>query len=197
MKKKMTRVAQAIEALYAKPSPLGIRSSEFQVKKNSKGAIFDQPDKGVLELYPAGYTKPSTWDKVSRQEVHKAIYEKACILGTEDQLYPFGKTGAHNIELVPIHNNQFDPNAIMIRLVADDNSPLVKYNLRDLGFIPQRISEQIRKNIGMFTGGAILKTRAEVYGRWYHCKVILTYGEAEFAPLDRTARSRFAAIMGE
>lgn len=157
----------------------------------------DQPNKGILELYPAGYTKPSTFDKVSRQEVHKAIYRIACDFGTEDQLYPFGKTGTHNIELVPIANNLYDPNATMIRLIADPNSLLGHLNGRDLGFIPMRISEMVKRSIAMFTGGAILKTREEVFGKYCQCKIILSYGEVKFASLDRTARNRFAAIMGE
>jgi len=197
MKKTKTRVTQATEAYWAKPSPLGLSSQTFQEKKNSKGAILDQPDRGTLELYPAGFTKPSLMDGVSRQQVHKAIYEQAQKLGTSEDLYPFGKTGTHSIQLVPLHDNEWDPNATMIQLVADSDSPLAHLNGRDLGFIPLKISSLVKRNISMFTGGAILKTRAEVYKRYWQCKVILSYGEAQFAPLDRTARNRFAAIMGE
>lgn len=195
--KKMGRRIQKTEVQYEKPSPLGMESHAFREKKKSRGAIHDQPDKGVLELYPAGFTKPSTADGVSRQEVHRLIWEAAVWRGTEDQLYPFGKQGTHSIELVHVLDNQFDPNATMIRLVADPDSPLHSLDGRDLGFIPGRISGPVSKNISMFTGGAILKTRAEVHGRYWQCKVILSYGEALFAPLDRTARNRFAAIMGE
>ena len=192
---KMT--ATTMEKTKTDKSPLKAKSSLYWIKKNSRGSILDQPDKGLIEIYPAGYTKPSDKDGVSRQDVHKKIYDTALSLKTENQLYPFGRQGSHFIELIPESDNQHDPNAIAIVLRAYPESSLHHLDRRDLGYIPMKISSAVKKNIRMFTGGAILKVKAEVFGEYWQCKLVLSYGEAVFTPLEPVARNRFSAILGE
>lgn len=189
---------RALAAIITKnKSPLGASSSQYQIKKKQKGNILDTPKKGLLELYPSGYTKPSPREKnAPRQNTYRKIYEIAQSLGKEGKLYPFDKQGDHYIDLQPEIDNPHDSNAIFIILKAKKGSHLYELNEKDLGYIPMKISKLVKVNIRMFTGGAILKVRKNVHNKYWQCKIVLSYNDTLFVPLESTARNRFSAIIG-
>ncbi len=161
-------------------SPLGSASQLYRTKKNETGSILDMPDKGLLELYPAGYTKPSNREGISRQELYKQLYELAVALGTEDHLFPFKKS-SHNIRLLHDPLNPYDINAIHLILeVTDDEDPLKKLKGRDLGFIPKRINQNILRGFKLINGARILKVKCNFHKKFYGAKIILAYGNTHF-----------------
>jgi hypothetical protein len=187
---------QATKEAGTSNSPLGIHSSAYRVKTSEKGSILDNPDLGLLEFYPAGYTKPDK-DGQSRQEVYQAMYEDAVTRSKEEQLYPLGKD-SHDIILVPDFENPYDKNAMAVRLVVfNDSDPLYKYNGADIGFVPMKISAVLAPNRGMIKQGRILKVRNAVHAKYYSAKVVLSYGNQKFSSLDLTSNIRFTAIMEE
>lgn len=179
----------------ANESPLGDASQFYQVKKQSQGAILDIPDKGILELYPAGYTKPSNRDGISRQETYQLIWEAAVQLQSEEELFPFGKDN-HNVRLLHDPENPYDKNALHLILEAKDG-PLVALNGRDLGFIPKKINQNVLRGINLIHGGRIFKVRSKFHTKYYSLKVVLGYGANTFSKLSVTSLSRFAAILEE
>jgi hypothetical protein len=176
-------------------SPLGARSTFFQVKRSENGNILDQPKKGLLELYPAGYTKLGKKGR-SRQHALKNIFEAAVVLKTEDQLYPFGKEG-HIISLEEEPTNSFDPNAIRIILTAERDHSLFPWSGWDLGYVPMKITSLLKPNLAMINGGRILKVRQNVHGKYWQCKVVFGYSDIAFTNLPSRSAARFAAIMGD
>jgi len=175
-------------------SVLGDASQLYQVKSNAQGAILDQPERGLLELYPAGYTKPSNRDNVSRQEVFKSIYELAVSKGIEENSYPF-EQNTHNITLLPDPANPFDKNAIHLILNAPKGSPLNFLNGKDLGFIPKKINTNILRNIELINGGRILRVKCNFHKKYYGAKIIFAYGPNTFEPASTLSLSRFSAIL--
>jgi len=180
-------------------SILGHASQLYRSKRNETGSILDSPEKGLLELYPAGYTKPSNRDGQSRQELYKALYEIAVSKGAEGNLYPFEKD-THNITLLPDPSNPFDEHAVHLILeVSNVNSPLYHLNGRDLGFIPKKINQNILRGIDIFNGGRILKVKCNYHKKFYGAKVILAYADTHFdaRPGMVMSLSRFADILEE
>ena len=179
------------------PSPLGAQSSAYRVKTSEKGSILDNPELGLLEFYPAGYTKP---DKMggSKQDIYKALYETAVSRNKEAQLYPLGKD-THNVLLIPEFDNPHDPNAMIVRLTGfDDDKELAQWSSRDLGYIPMKISKVLAPNRGMITQGRILKVRNAVHGKYYSAKIVLSYSNEDiFSPMDITSSRRFSFILEE
>lgn len=174
----------------SKPSILGSISPMYQIKKSENSAILDIPERSQIELYPAGYTHLSQRDDLPRQDVHRRIYEAAVIKGTEDNLAPLG-TNSHWLELVPDPNNRHDRNAIHIILRASSGE-LAHLDGRDLGFVPKKINKQVLENIGMFSGGYVLKVRRAVHKKYFSAKVVLQYGEKT---TKRATLERFSAIL--
>ena len=87
-------------------SILGDLHQYYAVKTQEGGGILEDPNTGKLEVYPAGYTKPSNRQQgVQRQVVYQMLYEAAVKLRKEKDLYPFGTEG-HNIEIVHDPANQ-------------------------------------------------------------------------------------------
>ncbi len=179
-----------------KNSVLGNQSSLYLTKSNERGSILDMPSKGLLELWPAGYTHPSNRDNQSRQSVYADLWERAVVDCTENDLYPFGKEG-HNIVLEPDPNNEHDGNAIHVVFKAAPGSPLAHLDGRDLGFIPKKINTMILKNMDMINGGRILKVKSNFHKKYYTAKVILGYNDTTFSPLSKSTINRFRAILDE
>lgn len=176
-------------------SPLGSASQFYQVKKQSQGSILDIPNKGLLELYPAGYTKMSYRDNISRQDTYKRVYELAVQNTVEDQLFPFGKDD-HNIELVPDPESPYDTNAIHV-ILRTSGGPLAELNGKDLGFIPRKINQNILQHIELIHGGRIYKVRANFHKKYYTAKVVFGYGANTFGKLSLSSMARFASILEE
>ena len=177
-------------------SPLGIYSSQYKVKASEKGSILDQPELGLLEFYPAGYTKPDQQGN-SRQEIYQVLYEMTVASFKESQLYPIGKD-THNVALFTDFDNPHDKCAMTVHLeIHNITSPLYRFNGRDIGFVPMKISHVLAPNRQMISQGRILKVRNAVHGKYYSAKVILSYGDTKFSGLDRTSSTRFSSIMDE
>lgn len=175
-------------------SPLGDASSIYQTKKQETGSIFDRPSLGLLELYPAGYTKPSERDGHNRQETHNTLWSLAVHGKVEDNFYPFEKNN-HSVILIPDVGNKFDPHAInLILQVTDINSPLYCLDGKDLGFIPMRISKYISRNKNMIHKGMILKVKSNFHKKFCGTKIMFTYGDPIQHMKDHTL-SRFSMIM--
>lgn len=180
-----------------KTSPLGHASQLYRTKRNETGSILDVPEKGLLELYPAGYTKPSNRDSLNRQDVYKQVYESAVMKGVESNLYPFEKD-SHNIILLPDPNNPYDTNAIHLILeVKDTSSPLYDLNGRDLGFIPKKINQNILQGMEIINGGRILKVKCNFHKKFYGAKIVFAYGETNWCsrPGGTMSLSRFSDIL--
>jgi len=181
-------------------SPLGSASNIYLVKSNEHGAILDQPAKGLIELYPAGYTKPDR-DGESRQKSYGIIYNTAVSLETEENLYPFKKE-THKLVLLPDPLNPFDARAIHIILRANNKSPLHRLDGADLGFIPKKINTYILNALTnpdkvQLLSGRILKVKANFHKKYYSAKVIFPYGGNSFDRASTISLSRFSHILEE
>lgn len=174
-------------------SPLGGMSIYFREKTRQTGAILDNVEDSLLELYPAGYTKPSKQDKVSRQKVHELLFKEAQKLSTEGQLFPFDAC-YHNVILVPEPDNGFDTNAIRIVLQAHGGQLAIAHG-KDLGYVPKKISRQVAQNIALFTEGRILKVREKFHDKYYTTKVILGYGNHKFVSHAEQSLERFIGLL--
>jgi len=171
-----------VELTRTATSPLGSASQLYRTKKNETGSILDQPERGLLELYPAGYTKPSNRDNCSRQDLYKQLYELAVSLGTEEHLYPFEKD-SHNITRLHDPRNIHDMNAIHLILdIASIQSPLLFLSGRDMGFIPRRINANIIIRMKLINGIRILKVKCNFHKKFYGAKVVIAYGNTSFNP---------------
>lgn len=178
------------------PSVLGSLSEFYRTKSQQRGSILDLPDRGQLELYPAGYTKPSERDNCSRQDIYKELWQAAVVLNTENESYPLGKKG-HNIILIPDPSNEHDPNAIHVILQTAEGTPLSHLNGKDLGYVPKKINIQILQNMNMINGGRILKVRSKFHEKYWTAKIVLGYGDMTFSAVSKTTLNRFAAILDE
>jgi hypothetical protein len=177
----------------SKTSALGLSSAHYLTKTSEKGSILDQPELGLLEFYPAGYTKPDK-ENNDRQVVYQALYEEAVRRDKEEQLYPLGKEG-HDIVLIPDFDNPHDKHAMVVRLVVfGEKDPLYRFNGRDIGFVPMKITSALAPNRGMISQGRILKVRNGVHAKYFSAKVVLSYGE-RFSTLDRTSAVRFSSLL--
>jgi len=151
-------------------SPLGDLSTHYLEKSSKRGSIQDHPEKEMLELYPAGYTKASSTG--NRQHTYRQLFEIAIILKTEDKDFPFGHE-SHQITLEHEPNNDHDPNAIRIIIrVEDEDSPLLKLDGCNLGFVPKQISKQVRENLDSFNSGRILRVRSKVFKKYFGAKIM-------------------------
>lgn len=175
-------------------SPLGDLSKLYLTKSSSGGGILDVPSRGIIELYPAGYTKPSNRDGCTRQHVHKALWEFAVSKNMEETAFPFGQ-GSHHITLLHDPDNQFDKNAIHLILNTPVDSILRPLHGKDLGFIPMRINAQLLKNIETIGSGRILKVKSNFHHKYYAAKIVLAYGNTSFDPPSTRSLSRFSAIL--
>lgn len=176
-------------------SPLGDASSYYRVKRSEQGSIVDRPEQGMIELYPAGSTKPSTQEG-SRQAVLRNIYEKALEIEAEDKLFPFGKKG-HHIVLHPQKDNRYDPHAVLLTLSAPEDSCLYSCDGKDIGFIPKRISKLIHENWHCFYDGLIYKVKSNVYGKYYQAKIVLLYGDEFSRAGSSMSMGRFVNLLEE
>ena len=177
-------------------SPLGDLSSLYNEETTT--TIIDFPEMGILRLNPAGYTKPSNRDNVSRQEIHAAITNLAIKKNLNELKYPFGQDGNHSIKLVRDPANKYDRYAIHLILKINSNSLLPSsWDGKDLGFIPAKISRSLSNDINYFTGGAIFSVEEQLHNKYFLVKVALSYGSTAFSKLDFVARNRFSAILGE
>jgi hypothetical protein len=167
----------------------------FREKTRKTGAILDNVDDQLIELYPAGYTKPSKQDGANRQKVHELLFKAAQELGTDGQLFPFDAC-YHNVILVPEPENQYDPHAVRVVLQSHGGRLSIAHG-KDLGYVPKKISRQIAQNIGLFTEGRVLKVRENFHDKYYTTKVMLGYGNHQF--ISRTERSleRFIGLLEE
>jgi len=178
-------------------NPLDSKASLYLKKLNKNGAIHLKPLEQTLEFYPAGYTKSGRRGH-SRQNVLQQMWELAVSLGTEDSLYPFDRI-SHNIRLVHTRSNPKDPHAMYVVLESPTpGSSLGHLDGRDIGWVPQRISEQIHKNEDMIMGGRILKIRSKFHEKYYTAKIILGYGKnSNIVGSDMGQSTRFADMMEE
>lgn len=188
-------------------SPLGDLSYLYKTKEASKGSILDNPSDGLLELYPAGGTYRAASGHM-RQEFYRVIHEAAVKLGTEAGNYPFGLHD-HEVSLIREPTNQHDQYAV--KIVFECDPKLLPYSSLtpfpwDLGYVPRKISEKIFKNRDMITGGKILKTRQNVYKKYYMAKVVFSYRTdvdhfydpaASGVFLNEEAEDRFSALVLE
>jgi hypothetical protein len=172
-------------------TPLGSLARLYLKKTSSNAGILLDPETYTLEFYPAGYTQISKRDKVSRQIIYQKLWEKAVSDRQEDETYPLSQT-KHVLKLVYDPYNSKDTNAVQI-LIGLPNSCDLDI---DLGFIPKRISKVVRKNIDMFSGGRILKVRANWHKKYYTAKVILGYNDV-FATTEDSYTERFIDMMDE
>ena len=154
-------------------SPLGSLSVYFKESSAQTGGIKDCPTQQCIELYPAGYTKPSKITGESRQEVHKLIWTAAQQLGKEELLFPFEGL-EHNIKLVREPENAYDKFAVRVMFTSSDPKLALIHN-RDLGYIPRKISKQIFTNLASISGGRILKVRENFHDKYYTTKIVLSY----------------------
>lgn len=168
----------------------------YLVKSSKHAGIYLNPDECTLELYPKGYTQLSYKDARPRQVTLKKLWEQAVMMGTENQLYPFG-TISHTISLVPDPNNSYDKNALQVILHWNPIETFPNLNGKDLGFIPSRISEVVNKNLEMISGGRILKVRANWHKKYYTAKVILGYNGVLEEFSGQGSSVRFLDIMDE
>ena len=181
-------------------SILGPKAREYTTRSAQNGHILDIPAEGVLELYPAGFTKPvgkGQWKGTNRQAVYRTIYETALNLQKEGQDFPFGKGSGHYVELEPEESNPHDPNAISVVLYADQGHPLHHLDGADLGYIPMRISDVVKANLRMFRHGKIVYVRNMVHKRHYGARVRLYYGDQCLPKSKSLLSKRFRAIMEE
>ena len=58
-------------------SPLGDAQYLYLTKSQKGGNIVDNTKYKYIEIYPAGYTKPSNHNHENRQEVHKKLFYAA------------------------------------------------------------------------------------------------------------------------
>ena len=129
--------------------------------------IIDNPQDHTLSLYPAGYSK--TWHAVSRQTDYKRLYDIACILGTENEFYPFPEKD-YTINIQP-ENNKWDQYALAIILHMRTNAN--ESNSIHMGYIPRSINRFLR--IDLIKKINILSVKSEVYGSYYCAKLIMSY----------------------
>lgn len=182
------------------PSILGPKARNYTSRSAQNGHILDIPAEGILELYPAGFTKSvghGQWGGANRQVIYRTIYETALKLKKEEQDFPFGKGAGHYIELEPEEGNPHDPNATSIILYADKGHPLQHLDGADLGYIPMRISDVVRANLKMFRHGRIVYVRNMIHKRHYGARVRLYYGDQCTPPSRSLLSKRFRAIMEE
>jgi hypothetical protein len=182
-------------------SVLGSQSQLYREKRAETGSILDIPEKGLLELWPAGYTHTSNKGDYHRQDVYKMLWEAAVSHSVEDHLYPFGKDN-HKVIVEHDPTNNFDENALQVYLVTTDCTPFVipkpgMPNKLDMGFIPKKINKIVLKNIDMLNSGRILKVRANFHKKYWTAKVVFGYNETTFSPLSVVTMNRFSAILEE
>lgn len=174
-------------------SPLSSLSVYFREKSAKTGGIMDNVDEQCIELYPAGYSKPSRQDGCSRQKVHEMLFKAAKELGTHEQLYPFDAF-AHNIVLVPEPSNQYDPHAVKV-ILNSQSSLLAQAHGMDLGYVPKKISRMVATHIRMFGEGRIYKVREKFHDKYYSAKVILGYGDHKFISHVEKSLERFVDLL--
>jgi len=169
----------------------------YQTKTSQGGHILDQPSLGMLEFYPAGYTKPDA-NGLQRQLAYEKLYTVAKNWDKEDLLYPFGKEDCQ-ILLIKEPTNKFDPNAI--RVVMNIRGKLVKkwdppYTNIDLGYVPMKISQMVTKNMGMIGKSTILRVSKNIHEKYYSAKIVVKYGPGGIATVDKND-TRFYALLDE
>jgi len=133
-------------------------------------------------------------DNKNRQALYREIWQEAVHLGTEEKIFPFGKKN-HRIELIPDKENGFDPCAVRIILRTNEGEVLSRFDGRDMGYIPARISKYIKENLEMFTGGVILKVKNLYHKKYYEAKILLSYGDTLM--VNNRSMNRFSAILEE
>ena len=178
-------------------SPLGDAQTLYKEKSQKNGNILDHTDYEYIELYPAGYTKPSRIDGGNRQDVYKEMFNLAVVAEKEMEQFPFGKDG-YEIMLLPERDNQFDKNAVRLVLsVMDKTHPLANLHGRELGYIPMKISKFFGKTNSKVTCAKILKVRSEVHGKYYNAKIAIGYGDNYFVKATKKSLKRFEYILDE
>lgn len=174
-------------------SILSSTPKRFLEKNASNGYIQDYPELGLLEFYPAGYTKGG------RQEILCSLWNAAADLSREDQDIPFSRR-THTITLVPEPNNPHDRYAMNVFLRVKSPSLKKKLSLDEtsvnIGYVPKKINRYVLENKHMITGGYILRVREKVHDKYYSCKVVITYTK-EVKTIRSMSLSRFSAILGE
>lgn len=161
-------------------SPLGDQAEIYLKKEAKNGHIQLHPERELLELYPVGWTKRTAGVEL-RQNFYRRLYKKAVEFGTEESEYPF-LPDTHEITFLPLTDNEHDPYCLEIIFKADEESPLSHLTDSSMGYVPKRISQQLRANLSMINGATILKVKENVYGKYYGAKIMLAYGEADFNP---------------
>jgi hypothetical protein len=182
------------------PSILGPKHPQYKTRTAQNGHILDLPEEGILELYPAGFTKPVNSGErkgVNRQVVFRELWEIALRLEKEAKDFPFGKHQGHYVCLEPDEENPADPNAISLMLYADIGHPLRHLNGADLGYVPMRISDVVKANLNMFRDGKIKYVRNAVHKKHFGARLVLKYGDQALSASRTLVAKRFRALMEE
>lgn len=173
-----------------KNSPLGNKSLAYLTAKPESASILLKSREQTLEFYPAGYTKPSSFMRVSRQVNYMLAYELAVSNNREDKLYPISSSD-YELEIRHVENSH-DKYACLIVYKPNESSHLASW---DLGYVPKRISKEICQNLNLINKGYILKVKANFNKRLYGCKVIFGYGNTFKAEDNSDLYSRFVDIL--
>jgi hypothetical protein len=169
----------------------GILPKNYWEKKSSQGRILDQPELGLLEFYPAGFTQ-SNESGESRQKGHRILYGAAVSTSKECWLFPF-EDDAHKVLLIPEPSNPHDPHAI--KVICEGSGGVLAGLSLDLGYVPARINKFLHAAEDLINGGRVLKVQAGVHQKYWRAKVILAYNHASFESLLEEEMERFARLV--
>ena len=162
------------------PSILGDLSTIHIGHSHKTGVppIWDDPSKGYLYFTPTGISKYSNIQKCNRQDNHIKLYKAAVSMDVEKKDLPFPKSSCE-IQLIIEKDNPYDSNAIriLLRLPKDSflNSHWPPGSIIDLGFVPNAINKQIKKNIDMITYCHIYSIK-KIYNNFWITYLRLSYG---------------------
>lgn len=176
------------------------KSALYRTSTAEGGGIIDCPEKGTLEFYCAGFTKPDI-NSVNRQEYHRKIFLSAARSGRENESFPLPLED-YQIRIIHDHENKFDNAALKILLYPVSENlrkdfPYITPNGIDLGFVPARINTCLLINMDMINDIKILKTRKEFHEKYYTTKIVIAYGHNKLSQKFLSSGNRFLGILDE
>jgi len=174
---------------------------------DERKGIRENLEEQYFEFYVAGYTK--TYKNLPVQANHALLYGMAVKWCTDkssqidDVSFPFGRSSSLiDISLEPEPDNQYDPNALIVRASAPLN--LQEYLLGIdkrrvdliLGYVPKAISRIVSHNLGRTENGWIKRVRKVARGKFCSTKIAIPW-RPDPTEADRQFFNRILEIVAE